>query len=202
MTALATRLGALVGAAATYKGISVHMAKALDYNHAMSTARHPYDLGDGQFARGQMSCTDAIFVAASALADGDKILMGEWGTGQRFRSVDFKKTVAFAAPVEQTAAQYFDNNKLGFTGNTTAAFPAFSLWAEDPDDSAFVPILLAAEAETTGVGKEEGRLYPLSALAYGVNRRKRSLLIVARAEGVVPVNSGLFIQTTMTEQHK
>lgn len=201
MTALKTRLGALVGVGLVYEALSLHMAKALDHNHAFSSARFPYDLGDGGFARGQMSCTDAIFVASSALADGDKILIGEWGTGQRFRSVDFKRTVAFSAPAEQTAAEYFENNTLAFTGNATAAFPAFSLWAEDPDDSSFEPILLASEAETTGA-LTEGRLYPLAALMFGVNRRKRSLLISARAEGAVPVNSGLFIQTTMTEQHK
>jgi len=202
MTALKSRIGALVGAALAYKGVSIHMAKALDYNHAFSSARFPYDQGDGQFQRGYASCTDAIFVAETALADGDKILMAEWGTGQRFRAVEWKRTVAFAAPAEQTAAEYFANNKTAFAGNSTAAFPAFTLWAEDPDDASFEPILLAAEAETTGAGNVNGKALPLSALLYGQNRRKRSLLIVARAEGAVPVNSGLIIQTTMTEQHK
>lgn len=200
MTALKTRIGALVGAALTFQGVSSVMAKALDHNHAFSSARWPYDQGDGQFARGQMSCTDAIFVATDALADGDKILMGEWGTGQRIRAIDYKRTVAFAAPAEQSAAEYFANNGVGFTGNTTTAFPVFTLWAYDPDDANFEPILLASEAETTAA--TAGRLMPLSALAYGVNRRKRSLLIYAQAEGAVPVNSGLFLQTTMTEQHK
>lgn len=201
MTALKTRIGALVGTGLEYEAVSMNMAKSLDHTHALSSARWPYDLGDGQFARGQMSCTDSIFVATTALADGDKILVGEWGTGQRFRAIDFKRTAAFAAPAEQTAAEYFANNKLGFTGNTTAAFPAFTCWAEDPDDTTFEPILLVSEAESTGGGALD-YLMPLSALMYGINRRKKSLLISVRAEGAVPVNSGLFIQTTMTEQHK
>lgn len=206
MTAIKSRLGPLVGAALTYKATSLHMAKALDYKHAFSSARFPYDQGDGQFDRGQASCTDAIFVAAAALADGDKILMGEWGTGQRFRSISFLRTIAFVAPAEQTAAQYFANNNIGFTGDTTTLFPNFTVWAEDPDDASFTPILLVSEAETYGATVTDyvktATLKPLSALAYGVNRRKRSLLISARAEGVVPINSGLILQTTMTEQHK
>lgn len=213
MTKLASQLGALVAAAGPYVAVSLHMGKALHHNHAFSTQRFPYDQGDGQFSRGAVSCQDSIFSASKAradhptpgtgIADGEKILMGEWGTGQRLRAIDFKKTVAFAAPAEQTAAEYFANATDGlFSGNTTAAFPAFTLWAEDPEDADFEPILLISEAETTGAGNVEGSVRPLSALVYGVNRRKRPLMIVARAEGEVPDNSGLFLHMTLTEQHK
>ena len=127
MTALQTRIGAIVGTGKTFLAVSSNMAKALESNHPNSTARWPNDLGDGNFTRGIISCNDSYFVAKTALAVGDKILMSEWGTGQRFRCLDYKRTLAFTAPAEQTATQYFANQSE-FTGNTTAAFPTFSLW--------------------------------------------------------------------------
>lgn len=209
MTALKTRIGALVAAAGTYRAVSMHMAKALDHHHAFSSARWPYDQGDGQFSRGVLSCQDSLFSSKLAgdvqpgtpVADTEKILMGEWGTGQRLHSITYKMSIAWSAPAEQTAAQYFDNVPTALmTEGASAAFPPFTLWAEDPDDATFVPLLLATEAETTAA--KAGTLLPLSAMLFGVNRRKRSLLIVAQAQGAVPDESALFLSMAFTEQHK
>lgn len=210
MTSIATQIGSHVAIAGTYRAVSLHMAKALAFKHPFSTQRWPNDLGDGQFSRGVLSCQDAIYSAKKAqdeqpgtpIADGEKILMGEWGTGQRLHSLVYKRSVAWGAGVaEQTAAQYFANVPTDLMSEgAAAAFPPFSLWAEDPDDSNFTPLLLATEAETTAA--TAGLLVPLSAVLYGVNRRKRPLLIAARAEGAVPDESALFLHLAFTEQHK
>ena len=209
MTYPADKLEAHVATDGVYRAVSLHMAKALPNTHAFSSQRWPNDLGDGQFSRGYLSCQDAIYASKKAqdeqpgtpVLDTEKILMGEWGTGQRLHSLIYKRSVAWSAPAEQTAAEYFDNVPTDLMSEgATAAFPPFTLWAEDPDDSTFEPLLLATEAETTAA--TEGMLIPLSAILYGVNRRRRPLLIVAQAQGNVPDESALFLHLAFTEQHK
>ena len=219
MTKLALALGAIVGVGKTYVGASEHLAYALPYQADFSAQRHPRDMPDGQYTRGSVVTEDSIFSAfkhsgrhptvkegsaaigaASTLpADDDKILMGELGTGQRLRSIDYFRTVAFAGASlggEMTAAEYFKHMKEAglFVGNTTTAFPQFSLTIEDPEDSNFQPILLASEADTAD---SNGSLNPLAGLTF-YNNRSRPLCIVAQVRGAVPNNSALILNMTMS----
>lgn len=202
----------LVGAAKTYRGASLHVHKALPQNHEMGSKRWPSDLSTGNYAAGNVVCQDAFFSAkfdqdnhptpGTAIADNEKILMGFWEPGARLRSVEFKKTVAWSTPADQSDADYFANVEAEyFTEAAVAAFPPFTLWAEHPTNSAFKPFLLITEAETTGAGNEEGVIRPLSALAYGANKEREPLLIVAQARGAVPDESGLFLHITTTKPH-
>lgn len=228
MSELARKLGAKVATDGTYRHVSLHMAKSLPDGHAFSTRRWPNDNGDGQMARGYISCLDAHFIAkraslahplvvagtvaanhASSLpADGEKILMGEWPTGARLRSIEYVMTTAEDGTDNDTGnfpeftdeTDYWDNILDSFAVDVIAAFPNFTLWAEDPYDANFTPILLMPEAVSNGTKK--GRAYSVAGLAYGVNRRKSPLMIVARAEGAVVANSALFLHMEFTEQHK
>lgn len=224
MTALSSRLENLLGVAKTFTHCSEQVAKALAHNAEFSTKRWPYDLQDGQYHRGVVSCVDMSFVAnersrnhpsvlagtvafghASSLpADTERVILGEWPTGSRLRSIDYHMTIA------ETNASYPESGNGGsdywahmtnyFTQDVIAAFPDFTLWAEDPDDSSFTPILLIEEADTTAT--KQGRHFSVAASAFGVNRRKKSLLITMTAQGAVPVDSALFLNMEFTEQHK
>lgn len=228
MTSLATVLAPFVADGGTYNHISEHMAKALPKGHAFSTQRWPNDLGDGQLASGNIVCQDSRFIAnersrnhplvlsgavaaghaTSLPADGEKFVMGEWPTGARLRNIGYVMTIAEDGTDNTTGhfpefadeTDNWDNILDYFAVDVMAAFPPFTLWAEDPSDPTFTPFLLMPEAVSTAA-KAAAVVPSIAALTWGVNRRKRPLLIVARAEGAVVANSGLFLFLEFTRQH-
>lgn len=205
MTSLMSKLGGLVGAsgaAVPYRHVSETMAKALAKSHPYSTRRWPHDNGDGQFERGSVFCQDAEFFIkerslhqpAYTLASADEILMTEWPTQARLRSIRYKRTVAAAADNPGVA----NNTQLNYLDASTnpGAFPTFTIIAKDPADASFTPIVLGDVSTNT-----EGAIYLAPNWAYGINRRKVPLLISIKIGGVVPADSGVMLWCDFVGQH-
>lgn len=211
MSSLFRKIGGWVtaGVASTstpYRHVSEFISKALMKGHPFSSKRWPHDQGDGQFERGNVFCQDGEFwqkeralntpAGYAALAANDEILMSEWPSFARLRSVRIRRTVAAAAdnPGVTTNPQvlkYMDSNA------NPAAFPTFDIIAKDPSDPSFTPIVIAT------VGTVTDGFVPINpiALAYGINRRKQPLEISIKVAGAVPANSGCVLFCDFVGQH-
>jgi len=204
MTTIMSKLAGFVAtdAGAEYRHVSEPIAKALPTGHPYSTRRWPHDNGDGTFLRTSGVFThDAYFFQKEREATGrgpaitfaanDEILMCEWPTGARLRSIAYRRTVAGDDPdtAFSLVEDYMNDGAAG-------AFPAVTFVARDPADPNFPELILGTTSTNT-----EGHLFPAVALAYGINRRKSPLLISARVAGDVPANSGLFLWVEFVGQH-
>lgn len=192
---------ALAATSPKFENVSEHMAKHLTKGHAFSTKRWPHDQADGMLGSGIIVANDGYFMANErALSyqeanggvltynvSGDVIAMCEWPTMGRIRSIRYMATTAAYDPDSA--------NNAYFPDDTSAAFPAFTLQAVDPNDATFTPIPLLhnrvftdSAANTTNVPE-----LSLAAIAYGVNRRKDPLIIQCTLAGTVVANSGLVV---------
>lgn len=187
--------------AARYRHVAEGFAKHLPFPHMFSTKIHPQDQSANMIPAGVVFCNDGVFSAKArnnALklkngnvddypANGEIIAMCEWPTAARIR--DIRAVVSKA-----TASANFNPgsfNTTYFDANTAAAFPAFTLQANDPNDPTFTPIPLLDNL-TSGTDAIIPQL-SLAAIAYGVNRRDKPLIIECVLGGNVVANSLLAV---------
>lgn len=178
---------------ARYRHVSEAFAKHLAAEHPFSTKRHPHDQSDGMIPSGVAFVNDGVFAAKARNAavrekngavddfpaNGEIIAMTEWPTAARIRDVRVVASEAAMDPGSFNTA-YFD-------ADTAAAFPAFTLQANDPNDPTFTPIPLL---DTNADGTSQ---LSLAAIAYGVNRRGAPLVIECVLGGAVVNNSLLAV---------
>lgn len=185
----------------TYEHVSENFAKHLPYQHAFSTKLHGQDQADGMLGYGSIIACDGYFVtneriaarvAKSGLAadypvSGETIAMCEWPTQTRIRDVRVFATTAANDP-DSTNTAYFP-------ADTAAAWPAYTLQANDPNDPTFTPIPLMSNYVATDSGTDTVPIprISLAALSYGINRRRDPLIIECVLAGTVVANSGLFV---------
>lgn len=206
-----SRFDALVANTGTprYRHVSEGFAKHLSFPHMFSTKMSPADQSGGMNPSGVAFCVDGIFSAKArnlALkakngnvddypASTEIIAMSEWPTQSRIRNIRFVASKA-------TASANFNPgsfNTTYFDANTAAAFPAFTLQANDPNDSTFTPIPLL-DLFTNGTDAVIPQL-SLAALAYGFNRRKDPLIIECVLGGNVVANSFLAVFCEFIKPH-
>lgn len=180
-----------------YRHVSEGFAKHLSFPHAFSTKNSPADQSGGQSPSGVVFSVDGIFAAkarntAVKLKNGNVddypataeiIAMCEWPTACHIRDIRVKASLAAQNPLSANL-NYFD-------ANTAATFPAFTLQANDPNDSTFVPIPLQ---------DADGKL-SLAAIAYGINRRANPLIIECVLGGPVVANSLLAVYAEFVKPH-
>jgi hypothetical protein len=202
------------GAAAPYRHVSEGFAKHLPYQHPFSTKKHPADQADGMMPEGVVICSDNYFFANERNAavrernggvddfpaNGEKIAMGEWPTQSRIRNIRFRATTAALNPGAGATTSF---NPTYFPGATVAAFPAFTLQANDPTDPSFVPIPLLDNNVFTDSATNTLNIPTLSlqAMIYGVNRRAKPLIIECVLGGNVVANSGLAVFAEFVKPH-
>lgn len=201
------------GASIRYRHVSEGFAKHLAYPHMFSTKLSPADQSGGQNPSGAVFCVDGIFSAKARNAalmakngnvsdypsSGEIIAMCEWPTQARIRNVRFIASQAAMDPGEFNL-NYFD-------ADTAAAFPAFTLQANDPNDDDFDPIPLLDTRSTTFTDDNTDEVIvttqqlSLAAIAYGINRRKDPLIIECVLGGNVVANSLLAVYAEFVIPH-
>lgn len=197
MKILNDKFDKLVATATTrYRHVSENFAKHLRYQHPFSTRRHAQDQADGMLGYGTLVACDGYFFAKERAgsyaskngtavaypASGDIIALCEWPTWGRIHDLH-----VYASDTGANGTVVGTANTAYFDANTSAAFPAFTLQANDPNDPTFTPIPLR---ETVG---GVTRL-SMAALAYGINKRRDPLIIEAVLGGNVVANSGLVVR--------
>jgi len=192
-----------------YRHVAEGFAKHLPVEHLFSTKLHPQDQSANMIPAGVVFCNDGVFAAKARNAavkaknggtddypaSGEIIAMAEWPTSARIRGIRAVVSKATAGanfnPLSQNLS-YFD-------ANTAAAFPAFTLQANDPNDPTFVPIPLLDNL-TSGTDAIIPQL-SLAAIAYGVNRRNSPLIIECVLGGNVVANSLLAVMVEYVIPH-
>jgi hypothetical protein len=183
-----------------YRHVAEGFAKHLEFPHMFSTKLSPADQSGGMIPAGVVFCNDGVFASkprnAALMAkngnvsdypsSGEIIAMSEWPTQARIRGITVVASSATDDPLEANL-NYFD-------ADTAAAFPAFTLQANDPNDPDFVPIPLldTVTTELTDSGTDTvdvtNQRLSLAAIAFGVNRRKNPLIIECVLGGDVVAN--------------
>lgn len=197
MKILNDKFDKLVATATTrYRHVSENFAKHLRYQHPFSSRKHAQDQADGMLGYGTLVAVDGYFMAKERAAQyaakngtavaypasGDIIPLCEWPTWGRIHDLHVytTDTTANGTVVGSFNTAYFD-------ANTSAAFPAFTLQANDPNDSTFTPIPLRETVATNT------RL-SFAALSYGINKRRDPLIIECVLGGNVVANSGIVVR--------
>lgn len=192
-----------------YRHVSDGFAKHLPYPHMFSTKNHPQDQSANMYPAGVVFCNDGTFFAKArnaALklkngnvddypASGEIIALCEWPTESRIHGI---RVIASKA----TSGADFNPgsfNLSNFDAATAAAFPAFTLQANDPNDPSFTPIPLL-DTNTVAAGVLIPQL-SLAAQSYGVNKRKDPLIIEAVLGGNVVANSSLCVYVEYVMPH-
>ena len=213
-------LVAASGAGAPYRHVSEGFAKHLPYQHPYSTKRHPVDQAHGMMPEGVVICSDGYFFANERIAayqaknggaadypaNGEVIALCEWPTYARIRSVLAIPTLATMDPGSGTVDSF---NTTYFPTDTVAAFPAFTLRVNDPNDADFVPIPLLDTITTTfnvaapgsGTVDVTRQQLSLAAMIYGFNTRPDPLIIECVLGGNVVANSGLALFCEFVKPH-
>ena len=182
-----------------YPFVSEPVAQSLPNGFAFSSKTRAQDYLDGDYSRGIQKCIDFTYAVdrqkqfrttKTNPQDNDRILAAIWENDARFRGLRYKRSTAVADGARPGGNDYYTHMRDYITGNVSAAFPQFELYLNDPSDSSFNRILLAAESETSATS---GFIFGDAPLFANIQTRRQNLVVELEVKGNVPDNSWLWV---------